>query len=291
MESVFGINWDYHPDSIYYIENSASIASGLSHLNIINNLYYYIVNLFDSNITSLTYLNSILYIITNNIIYKTYKKNNLDCNKIEKTIILLIILNPYRAHLAIHVLKDTLVIFLFILAAAEGVKFKLPAFILLVSTRMASIIYYFPYILRKLNYKLVFFLMTMIVIYIYQNHNSGLFNLQPVDMRFRDFDNVPNFMDQGFLGAILRFITWPLLLISGCFIFFMPNILVIPIAFSSVLIQIWSLIKYRKLYFNISIIITIGIFAFLVTGFTSFIRYTLPLLTLIPIFSNKNKNE
>lgn len=288
-EAFFGIKWDYHPDSVYYIENSENISEGLSYNNIYNNLYYYIVSLFNSNVTSLIYFNSLLYVLTNNIIYNQYIKNNFDCTKIEKIIIILIILNPYRAHLAIHVLKDTVIIFLFILAVVGTVKLKLPSLILLALTRVASVLYFLPYILKKLNLKMMVLLISLIIIYLYQNYINGLFDLQAVDMRFRDFDSVPNFLDQGFLGAILRFVVWPLLLISGLFIFFMPNILVLPIAFSFFLIQIWSLIKYKKLYFNFSILVTLGFFAFLVTGFTSFIRYTIPLITIIPIFLNLNK--
>ncbi len=291
LESLFGINWDYHPDSVYYLENSANIASGLSYENLSNNLYYYVVYLLDSNNTSLVLLNSLLYILTNKIIYNEYIRNNPSYTKAEIIIILLIILNPYRAHLAIHILKDTIVIFFFILASVGSLKLKLPAFIILILVRTASIVYFLPFMIKKLKNKTIFFLSTLIIIYIYQNYTNGIFNLQPVDMRFREFDNIPNFMDQGFLGAILRFITWPLLLISGCFILFMPNILVLPIGFSLILIQIWSILKFKRLYFEFSIIITMGVFAFLVTGFTSFIRYTLPLVTLIPIFITYKKND
>ncbi len=290
LEAFFGINWDFHPDSVYYIENSVDIASGLNYENLANNLYYYIVYLLNSNITSLIILNSILYIATNGIIYNEYIRNNLKYTKIEILLITLIILNPYRAHLAIHILKDTLIIFVYILAAVGTLKFKLPAFVLIILLRIGSIVYFLAFIFRKMNAKLIIFIITLIFIYLYQNYANGSFNLQEVDMKFRDFDNIPNFMDQGFIGAILRFITWPLLLISGGFILFMPNILVLPIALSLVLIQIWSIVKFNRLYFNFSIIVTIGVFAFLVTGFTSFIRYTLPIITLIPIFINNKKN-
>ncbi len=290
LEAFFGINWDFHPDSVYYIENSVDIASGLNYENLANNLYYYIVYLLNSNITSLIILNSILYIATNGIIYNEYIRNNLKYTKIEILLITLIILNPYRVHLAIHILKDTLIIFVYILAAVGTLKFKLPAFVLIILLRIGSIVYFLAFIFRKMNAKLIIFIITLIFIYLYQNYANGSFNLQEVDMKFRDFDNIPNFMDQGFIGAILRFITWPLLLISGGFILFMPNILVLPIALSLVLIQIWSIVKFNRLYFNFSIIVTIGVFAFLVTGFTSFIRYTLPIITLIPIFINNKKN-
>ncbi len=290
LEASFGINWDFHPDSIYYIENSVNIANGLNYENLANNLYYYIVYLLNSNITSLVLLNSILYIATNSIIYNEYIRNNLKYTKFEILLIILIILNPYRAHLAIHILKDTLIIFLYILAAVGALKFKLPAFILIILLRIASLVYFLAFIFKKMRTKIIILIMTVIFIYLYQNYTNGLFNLQTVDMKFREFDNIPNFMDQGFAGAILRFIIWPLLLISGGFILFMPNILVLPIALSSVLIQIWSIVKFKKPYFNFSIIVTMGVFAFLVTGFTSFIRYTLPIITLIPIFINNKKN-
>lgn len=289
VESLFGINWDYHPDSIYYIENSENIAAGLNYNNILNNFYYYVISIFRANILGLILLNSILYVITNSLIYKCYFEKNFYYSKFEKIIIILIILNPYRAHLALHVLKDTIVIFFFILAVVGPFKLKIVAFLILILTRVASIIYFIPLIIKKFNTFIRFFLILIIMLFAYESYNNGLLNLQPVDMRFREFDTVPTYMEQGFLGAILRFISWPLLLISGGFIFFMPSILTLPILLSSILIQIWSLYKFKKLYFYTPIILTMGFFAFLVTGYTSFIRYTLPLITLIPILFEPKK--
>lgn len=287
LEELLGINWDYHPDAVYYIENSKNIAYGLNYENIANNFYYYIVDVFGANITSLILLNSILYIVTNSIILKKYLEKNTNCTKIEKIIILFMIFSPYRAHLAIHVLKDTLIIFLFTLVVLGVLRYKLIGFILLLLTRVASVIYFIFFVIKKINLKLIIFIIPLFVIAFPQINVNDLLDVQSVDMRFRDFDNTPNFMDLGFIGGLLRFMIWPILLITGGFIFYMPSFLALPIAFSSFLIQIWSLVKYNKLYFNIPIIISIGVFAFLVTGFTSFIRYTLPLVTLIPVISDE----
>ena len=103
------------------------------------------------------------------------------------------------------------------------------------------------------------------------------------NMTFREFDNVPSFYEYGQFGSIARAIVWPFLYLSGFFIFFSPSIMYLPIAVGSFILQFWCVKQYGKLAFYFPIYISMAVFAFIVSGFTSYIRYTLPLITILPI--------
>ena len=102
-------------------------------------------------------------------------------------------------------------------------------------------------------------------------------------MQFRSFDTVPNFIDLGFLGQILRSLTWPIFLLSGIFAILSPSLFFIPIGIYN-FIYLSLCIVISKDYKNIIVLFVIlSIFGFIVSGFTSYIRYTLPLLTIFPL--------
>ena len=102
-------------------------------------------------------------------------------------------------------------------------------------------------------------------------------------MTFRDFDKVPNFFELGVLGAIIRAIVWPFLYLTGIFFLLSPTIMYLPIAIGSFSLQFWHFKQYGRPVLCFQVYLAMGILAFMVSGFTSFIRYTLPLLTILPI--------
>ena len=71
---LIGIDWDYHIDAVTYVEKSKSISNVIidngNILGALNNGYYLLVNLLDSNPGYIISLNIILYGLTNIFITK-----------------------------------------------------------------------------------------------------------------------------------------------------------------------------------------------------------------------------
>jgi len=111
-----------------------------------------------------------------------------------------------------------------------------------------------------------------------------------VDMTFRTFDNVHNFFELGLLGAIIRALIWPFLYLTGLFFIISPSIMYLPLALGSLFLQIWHIKQFGKLAVYFQIYLSMSILAFMVSGFTSFVRYTLPLLTILPLIVMDNKS-
>ena len=117
VERFFGIGWDYHPDAIRYINDSISTANILLDTNpryIFNNFYYFIVAGFNQNYSLLILLNILIFAFTNSLlahfIFQQSSERKFD-KKVIIFLVFLIIFSPYRVHLSIHLLKDTLIIF------------------------------------------------------------------------------------------------------------------------------------------------------------------------------------
>ena len=115
------------------------------------------------------------------------------------------------------------------------------------------------------------------------------------DMTFRGFDSVPSFHELGILGSIIRSILWPILYLTGAFIFLSPTIFYFPIAIGSFCLNLWIIKHFKDLRSLVpvllSVYVSMAIFAFIVSGFTSFIRYCLPLIAILPILLINEENR
>ena len=135
--------------------------------------------------------------------------------------------------------------------------------------------------------------MIPIIIFILMLPTEFLFSVlsteNQVNMTFRSFDSVPNYFEFGFIGAIIRAIVWPFLYLTGFFIFLSPSILYFAVALGSFLLQIWHIKQFGKLALTFQIYLGMSVLAFMVSGFTSFVRYALPLLTILPLVIMENK--
>ncbi len=131
------------------------------------------------------------------------------------------------------------------------------------------------------------------LIFIYHFHDAILYVIFQTNgnMQFRNFDNIQNFLDFGFQGQIYRSLIWPLLLVSGSFAILSPSIYFIPIAIYNFIYLISCLYISKDFKSYILLLFVISIFAFIVSGFTSFIRYTLPILTVYPLILFSDLNE
>lgn len=229
LERLIGIDWNFHPDAVTYVTNYNDVVFS-SLLALPNQLYFYISYIAKGNIFELISLNILAFSITNIIFFKEYSRYSRVFNKQSLVYLSLLLFTPYRIHLAIHILKDTLVILLFTLIVTNK-KIRLNSFLLLTSlflTRVYSLLYFILFIRLRLLLLLClafFILMNFFDIqlldFILERNNAGMHN--------RTFDTIPTFSDFGLMGTFARMIAWPVLLLSGFFIVLAPNLFFVPI--------------------------------------------------------------
>ncbi|ALE02765.1 hypothetical protein [Candidatus Pseudothioglobus singularis] len=291
-ERALGIGLNFHPDANTYLTLGKDIA--LADFNfrfLFGNSFYVLVSLFDSIIWQVLAFNIFLYSLTNVLLATFFDKNFSSNSFLIWFLILLVIFNPYRLHLAVHVLKDTIIIFGLIGFLTLSRVYSWIFMIISYSASIRTLIYLVSFINKK-----TFILAIMpVIVFIFIQKDGFLYSIinieNQVNMTFRDFDKVPNFFEYGILGALLRAIIWPFLFLTGLFIFFSPSIMYLPIAFGSFCLQFWHIICFRKLAFLFPIYLSMSVLAYMVSGFTSFIRYSLPLLTILPVMVLYKNNK
>ena len=281
-ENFIGINLNFHPDSLFYIERAENINWNQFKLRYI--FYFYIKLL---NIKELIiFINFVLYSITNIQIYDILIKKFNNKKLFYFLIIFFFIFNPLRAHYAAHILKETIIIFLLVLLITNRKKF-ISLFIIVIGFffRPAFLIYSLIFIRSTKSKYFITLIITSIIFFIIQYREVILFVIFQTngDMQFRSFDNIPNFLDLGIKGQIIRSIYWPFLISTGFFAIHSFNLYFLPIAFYN-FFQLSICFYFAKKYQEFFLLfIILSIFAFIVSGFTSFIRYTLPIMTVLPL--------
>ena len=283
IERLAGIGWDFHPDANTYIVTSNGAASNFSIQDYLGNFFYVLVDLLNSEVWLLITFNIFIYSITNVALANFFKKHTGLHKKQIWILFLLVIFNPYRIHLSVHVLKDTLIIFGMVYFFTSSKIYSWIFLLLSYSVSHRTVIY----LVAILNKKNLIIIMIPIVFFISIQSEGFLSSIlsakDQVNMTFRDFDKVPNFFELGVLGAIIRAIVWPFLYLTGIFFLLSPTIMYLPIAIGSFSLQFWHFKQYGRPVLCFQVYLAMGILAFMVSGFTSFIRYTLPLLTILPI--------
>lgn len=309
IEGLLGIDRFYHPDSAYYLK-PISLYSFEQYLKkpwlAFHDGYLITSKYLFNNYYLLILLNFILYSMTNVLIFqKVFKKYfNLLNNLKLFFLFYLLFLDPYRLHLASHVLKETILIFLLVCIILSNIKFiKLFCIFFLEVFRGNSWIYLFLFItffkIKKifLNIKKIF---TKKIIYIFSALTFILVffllsnsNLQEIiqsfyeliikqikiydekQMPIRSYDNVIQFKDYAFpLGFILKNITWPLMLLSGIFILFVNSVLFI---FLGVVILINNILVYtisKKTFISLGLLIILVMISVNTASYTSMFRYS-----------------
>ena len=322
-----GIDWDYHIDAVTYVEKSQSISTAIINngniLGALNNGYYLIVNLLDSNPGYIITLNIILYGLTNIIITKLMRPFR---HKNHAYFEYLLLFNPYRVYLGTTLLKDTLICFLLVTAFyfyhfkrnkefnSEGlIKNKIDIIlrkffidkilyiifsITLIFIAVRSIFYLllFPNFLNKINnFRSIFYFIILIlgINFLIINFTGGNIinsfqSASNINMDFRSYGAIPNFSNFGTMGILLKIISWPLFYISGTFIIFSPSL---ELFFISIGISLVFIMQIReKIIIPIGTVIGFMFFAGITNGFLSFARYSLPIWFLSVIITyRKNK--
>lgn len=290
VERMVGIDWDFHPDSVTYATLSKDVALEMfvqGPALLINNLYYVICALLDESVMAITALNIILFALTNVIIFVAIKNSTVQTNM--KTgsfaLIALILLNPYRLHLSTTLLKDTIIIFLFIWSI-QTIQRRFFGFVFMPFLRAVGILYYVALMNRKKLFIIGFFGMCAfaifpdLVIAQMEEFNNN-------EMQFREFDTIPTFQDAGLIGSGLRGLVWAILFLTGTFSFISPSLPYVMVALGvwmTILFMVLSKTRFDNLLGVFLVLFLLGV---MVTGYSSYIRYAYPLLVALPLIGNK----
>ena len=290
IEQSVNINYDYHPDTLTYLNNSSEdlIADFYQNpLQFLGSFYYVWVSFFTANKIVLITLNIFIYALTNSIMFSLIKEIYRKKGWLYYISVLIIIFDPFRAHLSVHILKDTLIIFSFVLFIFSSSKIISSFGLILGFMLRLGFFIYLPIELIYLNKKNFLSLALVVLIplwYFWDIILSGISSGQEIEMGFRDFDRVYNFVEIGYpLGDILRSLTWPVIRLTGLALLFHPIYLLFFFQ-SLALIYLFfankNYLSYKIIFFIISLV---GL-AVVTSGYNSYLRWTQPIITVLSIW-------
>jgi hypothetical protein len=298
----FGINWDYHIDAVTYVETSSIVANEIFKGSSPVNLGYFLIcDLLDSSPSLIVLFNIIIYSLGNMIVAPFFR--GLPFSRRLSTILFIVFaISPYRVYLSTTLLKDTLVITLslllflpFLSAVVNSVMPRPLAFIpltVLLLVRLQAISYLvIPMRLgRRLSRNLLIFFALFILLqslqaYLGTSVVSVIESASSTDMSFREYDTVPSFSSMGIAGSFLRMLIWPMFVATGSFFLFSPSLQFFFVASGSFAFFIVFLVFFRKSYIGLSSFMLLALTASVTTGFTSFVRYALPVQCISFLFA------
>lgn len=282
LERLIGMGYDYHPDSRTYLSISDSMLKSvvLNPSLIIFNSYYVLVGLLNKSVFLIIAVNILLYSVTNTILYGYLEK--LCKNKISFLALLFFIFNPYRLHLAVHILKDTALLFFLVIPFVA--PFYLGFFSLLFSYR--AIIYIPAYLDDKKSLYTLLILAILIMYYHFLGWTTPwnwIANNINSNFSFNSYDQVNNFKEYGVFGAFMRALIWPFLFLSGGFFLISPTPLFFPLFLGQIATQIFSLLVFRKFLISFGAFFSLAFLALLINGYTTYFRYAIPVLLILPM--------
>jgi len=279
---MLGIDWDFHPDAYVYVIDFDAYAQGWE--TIPNNLYFHISKWFKGSAWLLIELNILVFALTNSIgvrwIIERSKALRLS-KKTAASLILLFILQPYRAHLAVHVLKDTLIIAALLFFILMTVRKSFWAFVLLIMLRLSSVVYVIATLRRRVM-AVVFLAMFTGLLIMPTELLEFLTARNEAEMGGREFNSVPSFSGYGIAGTFIRALVWPILLLTGSFLALSPSVFYIPLAAELTLGRLLQWKIRIGSFAIVSVALSLAVVASLITSFTAFIRYAYPLVALMP---------
>lgn len=291
LERSIGIGWDFHPDSVTYATKSLlKSVEAIENfpVGLINSGFYFICLALGQNIVVITIFNMIIFSLTNVMIFNGVQEKFTFNNQLKMLgLVCLLIFNPYRIHLSTTLLKDTFIMFLFVWSI-QSFRTGLIGVVLMPLMRPAGILYY----IAKANSKIFVSVLLVIFFAFLVKPNFFLNQIEVFNsnqMQFRDFDVIPTFQNLGIMGSILRGLLWPVLFLTGTFVFLSPAMPYIMVALGIwmtllffILLRVWP-INLDKVFF------VLFAFAVMVTGYSSYLRYVYPMLVVLPLIGNKNE--
>ena len=297
FENFVGVGSDYHPDSIHYLNFKLSFSDNNFFL-FLKQLYgrgfYFWVKILNYNYYYIIAFNILFFALTNVIFFSFFKKNLNEFDFKSYLLLTAVILMPYKLHLSVHVLKETIIIFLFILIIFKSNKyFKFIFFLMVLIFRKFSIVYLIVFLnikkillMTNLNIKkkIIIFFSTSIFIFVilniatYHLYNSSvieiIYSWSIKDMGGRNYDSISNFSNYGLTGVFLKAILWPIIFLSGIFVFLSFNFFYFILFLEIVFLNMFYYYKYKKILFLLEIYSTLLLITFYVSSFTAYFRYS-----------------
>ena len=167
--------------------------------------------------------------------------------------------------------------------------------------RAGSVVYVFIF-LRSSYLKIIFFLVLILTIIITLSSFFNQYFFEEIktfflkiynnlviyhyrDMSNRDYDHISTFRDYNFIqGFLLKNITWPLMFLSGTFIFFVSSKL---FQFLAIIIIINHILVYlitKKTFINLGLLFVVITVSMYTTSYTAMFRYSYLALYFSMIF-------
>lgn len=293
IERAVGIDWDFHPDAFTYSTNSNAFVEKFydNPLVIVNGAHYLWVSILGSSVSLVVAFNMFFWGITNAILCNSL----LDKLKERGSfflwgVFIIFLFSPYRLHLSTTVLKDTIIILL--LTCIFALKSKWLPIGLIFIWRAASIFYFVSLFSRKIFLLSIFFAL----LFTFFNFGLVLEYAEKIDgenMNFRDFDNIPSFKEYEFIGTLLRMLLWPVLAFTGSYAVISPSVFFFPLAMGSIASLVLSYFVSSKINFLVlgQILLGMSFFAFFATGFTTYLRYVYPFISIFPLILLYHENR
>jgi hypothetical protein len=288
---MVGIDWDFHPDAFTYATKSSIFTENFydNPVIILNGAHYLWVNFLGSSISFVVAFNMFFWGITNAILYNSLlDKVRAKGSYLLWGVFILFLFSPYRLHLSTTILKDTIIILL--LTCIFALKNKWLPLSLIVIWRAASIFYLISLISRKIFLFTIFF--GLLIAYLNFDWILEYAEKQDeADMQFRDFDVIPSFKEYEFTGTVLRMLLWPILALTGSYAVVSPSTFFFPLATGSIASLVLSYFVTTKINFFLlgQILLGMAFFAFFATGFTTYLRYVYPLISIFPLILLNNQ--
>jgi len=298
----FGINWDYHVDAVTYVETSSVVANEIfKGSSPVNSAYFVVCHLLDSSPFLIVLFNIIIYSVGNMLIVPFFRALPFS-SRVSLILFIVFAISPYRVYLSTTLLKDTLVLtislllFLPFLSAVRNPSILKPlslvslAGLLLVRLQAISYLVIPMRFSRSLSRNLLIFsalfiLLQSLQLYLGSSIFSTIESASSSDMSFREYDTVPSFASMGITGSFLRMLIWPVFVATGSFILFSPSLQFLFVATGSFAFFVICIVYFRRSYIGLSSFMLLALTASVTTGFTSFVRYALPIQCLSFLFT------
>jgi hypothetical protein len=288
IERSVGVGWDFHVDSVHYIQDGPEVFNGLS---LISSGYYLVLYLLGFNKNIVILANCFMYVITNCIAMALIRGRGA-AGKVSVWF-LIFLFNPYRIHLALTPLKETLLIFC--IALTFYMPRLLPINMLLsFHIRSASLVYFnWLFMKRPVALFVIALAGGALALTMSDFIISTLERSASVNLVTRSWDNVPHFQQYGIFGNFIRGLLWPLLLLSGAFFIISPAPIFFVILFSTAP-ALWFITRRASLGSALGVFCSLGVIAVIVPGFTSYVRYVFPIIAtvyLYPLRHSRRENN
>ena len=313
-----GLSSTYHPDSTRYLSVSSlktysylsldfSLFNNFKNLinlkNLFNGtLYYSISNLFHelqdllydklklnfNAYRSLIKLNIFVYSLTNLLVLNFFIKNNKNHDLKILIGILIFCFLPYKLHLSVNILKESLIFFFLILSLLySNIYVLVTSFLVGSGLRSLYSLYYLNFVnfknffIKKNLFILILISITWFFVITYffsldnfiNSFSEFIKERNIADMGGREFDNIPNFTEYGNLAIFIRLILWPIFILSGIFVFYSDNFFLYILGLEIILLQITLFYCKKKFLISIGLLLFLALLAIYANTFTAYFRY------------------